>query len=635
MAASAKQRRKSSLAGSLLALLLLALVPLALFAVSQLADKAIPENPITGEQEAFAVSPMLVSPESTKQNEGQSDQDPDDDPDEEEPEEEPEEQTQEEEQQSETEVSYTGGSGTPEGEGSGGNSPAEGGGTSRRPGTQEDPNANTGPTSPDTPEPGTKPDPTSPEDPEDPDDSEDPGDSDDPKDSEDPKQPDPKDPEDPEEPDPEGPEEPEDPGPETPEGDNRPTLVIYDEAGNELQDGAVIPLTSEHYTLRVLARDGNGKNDALTPGSVDFVEHPEGSTPALIEQRTDGTIVYDISFANAINYVNPDANGVFTFTYAINATNASKPHLTLEQPKRVTFTYEYHAEGEYLGAAYVNIDLSALGATYYADNIEVPLYAKTPFSQSFEQVMEEDYGYKVQSSGLKDAEGKVYNYYIAGIEMPTNTLSVDPILHAMLEVGNRYTFAGTTTAANGLLRDNDFVAGSGWMIAKNGQMIGKTLNDENISNGDQITFVFSLAGGADITTNTSATVSGTTLCGTWYGGVDIHHENEGTWTVHEITAATCTEPATVCNVCPREYAYYDPNRSFEWHYDIWSRAGACSEIYETSALGHDYQLIAKDTIEPIYDEDPESPTYGQLLEKGRLYYRCSRCNDERIEEFGD
>ena len=77
MGDSSKSRRRDRIIGTLAALLLLLAIPLGLFIASNVLEKAVPDNPITGRQEALASSPMLVSPETKHGNDGASDNQPD------------------------------------------------------------------------------------------------------------------------------------------------------------------------------------------------------------------------------------------------------------------------------------------------------------------------------------------------------------------------------------------------------------------------------------------------------------------------------------------------------------------------------------------------------------------------------
>ena len=351
--------------------------------------------------------------------------------------------------------------------------------------------------------------------------------------------------------------------PENPDvGEHPPVITVYSNVTD--------PIKTAHYIFSVSAEDYHGRYLSYDHMIVTRDGKPFTASPTGV-----GTYEYDF-------YFDPPVSGdsyttVITVLAWDDEGNSSYRSFDL--------TYEYIDEGDVIGQATINIDLTTIGLGLAYTGFTFDVEQGKPLSYYILDAMDY-YGLTAEYSGTPDQR-----FYLSGISGGYLTYGA----HVPDELWQKILDDDLECDRNRIERDrlaeHHLTQGSGWMYTIDGLTYpGRGVSEYYLDgHGNNVTLRFTLAYGKDIGA-ASNTGRLSTYCGIWInGGYEPRHSlDEGS----VIKEATCTEDGEWARTCTV------PNCGYH-------------EVQVIPALGHDDHETSR--VEPTETED------------GYIEYTCSRC----------
>ena len=354
-------------------------------------------------------------------------------------------------------------------------------------------------------------------------------------------------------------------GPDDPEvGEHPPVITVYSNVTD--------PIRTAHYIFSVSAEDYHGRYLSYDHMIVTRDGKPFTASPTGV-----GTYEYDF-------YFDPPVSGD---SYTTVITVLAWDDEGNSSYKSFDLVYEYIDEGDIIGEATINIDLTTIGLGLAYTGFTFDVEQGKPLSYYILDAMDY-YGLTAEYSGTPDE--RFYLSAICGGYLTYGAHVPDELWQKILDDDLE---CDRTRIERDRLAEHHLTQGSGWMYTIDGLTYpGRGVSEYYLDgHGNDVTLRFTLAYGKDIGA-TSSTGRLSTYCGIWInGGYEPRHSlDEGS----VIKEATCTEDGEWARTCTV------PNCGYR-------------EVQTVPALGHDYHETSR--IEPTDTED------------GYIEYTCSRCGE--------
>ena len=351
--------------------------------------------------------------------------------------------------------------------------------------------------------------------------------------------------------------------PDNPEvGEHPPVITVYSNVTD--------PIRTAHYIFSVGAKDWHGNYIPFDHMIISRDGKPYTASPT-------GTGIYEYDF-----YFDPPVTGD---SYDVTITVLAWDDEGNSTYRSYTLTYEYVDQGDVIGTASINIDLTTIGLGLAYTGFTFDVEQGKPLSYYILDAMEY-YGLEAEYSGTADARFYLSaidgGYFTYGYHVPDNLWQ--KVLDDDLE-------CDINRIERDRLAEYHLTQGSGWMYTIDGVTYpGRGMSEYYLDgHGNTVTLRFTLAYGKDIgATSTTGRLS--TYCGLWInGGYEPRHTLDDGAVIKE---ATCTEDGEWARTCLVTNCGYH-------------------ESQVIPALGHDWHESSR--VEPTETEE------------GYIEYSCSRC----------